>query len=245
MSGMCRPCLAPSRHASLPRLALPHVLVPRPLPARTPELSTRHPLALVLPRFAPPLAMRLHHCRASHLRPHALLPATDEEGHQHALSFPLSTPCLLPLALSSLPCSCPPWPATLKLAATMFPCPWPPSTQMDRRTTFLSPCHVSGPPLSAPLAADAPRRRSSCRRHRGYCGRATTGRGGPSWAAQRVRMGPLVLPRHSTAADDPPSPEPQVRRTSSAPPLFPVNGGGRYLSSLSVSRCVSMTGGPG
>jgi hypothetical protein len=160
-------------------------------------------------------AMRLHRCRASHLRPRALCPDADEEGHQHALSFPLSTPCLLPLALSSLPCSCPPWPATLKLAATVFPCPRPPSTQMDRRTTFLSPRRVSGPPLSAPLAADAPRRRSSCRRHRGYCGRATTGRVGPSWAAQHVRAGPLVLPRHSTAAIDAHSrPEPRVRPSS-------------------------------
>jgi hypothetical protein len=160
-------------------------------------------------------AMRLHRCRASHLRPRALRPAADEEGHQHALSFPLSTPCSLPLMLSSLPCSCPPWPATLKLVATAFPCPWPPSTQMDRRTTFLSPRRASGPPLPAPLAADAPRRRSSCRRHRGYCGRATTGYVGPSWAAQHVRAGPLVLPRHSTTAIDAHSrPEPRAGRSS-------------------------------
>ena len=68
----------------------------------------------------------------------------------------------------------------LKLAAAAFPCLRPPSTQMDRRTTFLSPRRASGPHLPTPLAADAPRRRSSCRRRRGYCGRATTGHVGQS-----------------------------------------------------------------
>ena len=144
-------------------------------------------------------------------RPCALLDVVEHQSTRRS-SLPLAlTPCSLPLALSSLPCSCPPWPATLKLVAAAFPCPRPPSTQMDRRTTFLSPRRASGPPLPAPLAADAPRRRSSCRRHRGYCGRATTGRVGPSWAAQRVCAGPLVLPRHSTAAIDAHSrPEPRA-----------------------------------
>ena len=44
-------------------------------------------------------------CRVVRLHCRALRPAADEEGHQHSLSIPLSTPCSLHLALSSLPCS--------------------------------------------------------------------------------------------------------------------------------------------
>jgi hypothetical protein len=44
------------------------------------------------PRVRNVAAMRLHRCRASHLRPRALRPAADEEGHQHAPSFPFFTP---------------------------------------------------------------------------------------------------------------------------------------------------------
>ena len=40
----------------------------------------------------------------------------------------------------------------LKLAAVAFPCLRPPSTQMDRRTTFLSSCHPRCAPSSVLLA---------------------------------------------------------------------------------------------
>jgi hypothetical protein len=40
-------------------------------------------------------------CRVVRLHCRALRPAADEEGHQHTLSIPLSTPCSLPLALGA------------------------------------------------------------------------------------------------------------------------------------------------
>ena len=159
-------------HPRRPKSTSHHVhSVARQLFAEMPQRGDAWPCVAAMPELRPHLAAA---------RPCALLDVVEHQSTRLA-SLPLAlTPCSLPLALSSLPCSCPPWPATLKLVAAAFPCPRPPSTQMDRRTTFLSPRRASGPPLPTPLAADAPRRRSSCRRRRGYCGRATTGRVGPS-----------------------------------------------------------------
>jgi hypothetical protein len=77
-------------------------------------------------------------------------------------------------------------------------------------------------------------------------GQEATGHLSPSRDRLRVRLAALVLMLPSAAAvGDPLAGAASPANLLCPPPLFPVNGGGRHLSGLSVSRGVSMTGGPG
>jgi hypothetical protein len=76
-------------------------------------------------------------------------------------------------------------------------------------------------------------------------GQEATGHLTPSRDRLRVRLAALVLVLPSAAAVGDPLAGAASPANLLCPPLFPVNGGGRHLSGLSVSRWVSMTGGPG
>ena len=142
------------------------------------------------------------HPPSSPLPPRALRPAADEEGHQHALSIPLSTPCSLPLVLYSLPCSRPPWPVTQARCRRVLTAPSPHGRSHVHHRLCLVVLHLTRtlaqaighrstaagklPPLAVVQAA-------------GVRGQATSGLLGASCGHLRVRVDPLVLPRPSAA----------------------------------------------
>ena len=88
------------------------------------------------------------------------------------------------------------------------------------------PSHHDAPPaplFRSPRPPEHRRRQFRRAQATGFYGRTTTGRVGPSWAAQRVRTDPLVLPHHSPA-DDVPSP---AATASSGHPLLCFSDQGR------------------